>query len=417
MRRPGQESPDLLSLYLKEIGRIQRITPDEVIELAKRIEQGDQEAKKRLIEANLRLVVAVARQYLGRELPLEDLIQYGNIGLIKAVERFDWRIGCLFSTYATWWIRQSIMRALYNEAHAIRRPVDVEVALARIRYASCKLAIELGREPTIEELALETGLDRSRVEDLLAFSFEYVSLDGPVGQDNDDVLGDFIPSAGNLEDEALESMDQEYVKEQVEKLLSFLPPRQARVIRMRFGLSSSPMTLEAVSQKLGVSRERIRQIETKALARLRKIAMKWAVFDSRARKIEAITTGPPYQQQEFPEIQPKQTESHGLIHPSFRERSERMQETEAQGQEPKPPERVLVPVKTLPLPQKIWLWARYQVDGCRWHGKKMTEASFAAKILGVDLPTCKGWEESDEYWAAVDYFTTPINEKISGEME
>jgi RNA polymerase primary sigma factor len=401
---------------LKEIGRIQRITPDEVIELAKRIEQGDQEAKKRLIEANLRLVVAVARQYLGRGLPLEDLIQYGNIGLIKAVERFDWRIGCLFSTYATWWIRQSIMRALYNEAHAIRRPVDVEVALARIRYASCKLAIELGREPTIEELALETGLDRSRVEDLLAFSFEYVSLDEPVGQDHDDVLGDFIPSAGNLEDAVLEPLDQEYMEEQINKLLSCLTPQQEKVIRMRFGFAGSPMTLEAVSQELGVSRERIRQIETRALARLRKIAMKWPVFDARAGQIATVATCPPHQQQGPCEAQSKQTEpyGHGL---NRRATPKDVPKGETQEQKPEPPERVLVPVEALPLPQKIWLWARFQTDGHRWHGKKMTEASFAAKILGVDLPTCKGWEESDEYWAAVDYFTTPTNEKISGEME
>jgi RNA polymerase primary sigma factor len=393
LRRPGQESPDLLTLYLKEIGRIQRTTPCEVIELAKRIEQGDQDARRHLIEANLRLVVAGARQYLGRGLPLEDLIQYGNIGLIKAVERFDWRMGYQFSTYAMWWIEQSIMRALHNEAHVIRRPAHIEGVLARIRHASNRLTIELGRNPTIEELALETGLDRSRVEDLLAFNFEYVSLDGPVGEDGDSILGDFMPSASDLEDEVLKPLEQEYVKEQVEKLLSYLPPRQEKVILMRFGFAGSPMTLDAIGQELGISRERIRQIETKAIARLRKIAMKWAVFDTRTGQIETVTAGPQHQQSE---------DMPGFI---------------LQGQKSKAPERMLVPVKNLSLPQKIWLWARYQVDGYRWQNKKMAEVTFAAKILEVDLSTCKEWEDTDEYWAAVDYFTTPAQEKISGEMK
>jgi len=431
LRRPGQESPELLTLYLKEIGRIKRTSPYETIELAKRIEQGDQDARRQLIEANLRLVVAVARQYLYLDrFPIEDLIQYGNIGLIKAVERFDWRMGYQFSTYATLWIKQSIGRALHDEGYVIRRPVHIGEALARIRRASSRLTIELGRDPTIEELALETGLDRTRVEKLLAFSFEYVSLDVPVGEDDNSALVDFIPSASDVEDKVLGEDEVLNVKEQVEKLLSHLSQRQAEVIRLRFGLTGKPpMILEAVGKELGVTRECIRQIEFRALAKLRKAVMREGLFDTWVRQTEIVTAGPQHQQQDSSgsstrvrpwlsfTIHPKQTDPGGLAHSSHQSSTKDMPEAEIQEQKPKAPERVLVPVKNLSLPQKIWLWARYQVDGYRWQNKKMAEVTFAAKILGVDLSTCKEWEDTDEYWAAVDYFTTPAQEKISGEMK
>ncbi|MDN5293172.1 MAG: polymerase primary sigma factor [Eubacteriales bacterium] len=259
---------DPVRMYLKEIGRIPLLTPEEEIELAKRMEQGDEEAKRRLVEANLRLVVSIAKRYVGRGLLFLDLIQEGNLGLIKAVEKFDYRKGYKFSTYATWWIRQAITRAIADQARTIRIPVHMVETINKLVRVSRQLLQELGREPTPEEIAKEMGVPEERVREILRIAQEPVSLETPIGEEEDSHLGDFI------EDEDApappEAASYTLLREQLEEVLDTLTPREEQVLRLRFGLDDGhSRTLEEVGQRFGVTRERIRQIEAKALRKLR----------------------------------------------------------------------------------------------------------------------------------------------------
>lgn len=259
---------DPVRMYLKEIGRITLLTFNEEIELAKRVEKNSEEAKKKLITANLRLVVSIAKKYIGRGLTLLDLIQEGNQGLIRAVEKYDWRRGFKFSTYATWWIRQSITRAIADQARTIRIPVHMVENINRFLRTSRKLMQELGREPTPEEVAKALGIDPEKALEIIKISQEPASLESPVGDEEDSRLGDFIhdTSAPTLFDAA----SRELLKEQVEQVLATLSDRERRVLEERFGLKDGrPKTLEEVGKMFTVTRERIRQIEAKALRKLR----------------------------------------------------------------------------------------------------------------------------------------------------
>lgn len=259
---------DPVRMYLKEIGRITLLTFNEEIELAKRVEKGDESAKKTLITSNLRLVVSIAKKYIGRGLTLLDLIQEGNQGLIRAVEKYDWRRGFKFSTYATWWIRQSITRAIADQARTIRIPVHMVENINRFLRTSRKLMQELGREPTPEEVAKALGIDPDKALEIIKISQEPASLESPVGDEEDSRLGDFIhdTSAPTLFDAA----SRELLKEQVEQVLATLSDRERRVLEERFGLKDGrPKTLEEVGKMFTVTRERIRQIEAKALRKLR----------------------------------------------------------------------------------------------------------------------------------------------------
>jgi len=259
---------DPVRMYLKEIGRVPLLNFEQEISLAKRVEKSDKEAKKILINSNLRLVVSIAKKYVGRGLTLLDLIQEGNQGLIRAVEKYDWRRGYKFSTYATWWIRQSITRAIADQARTIRIPVHMVENINRFLRASRKLMQELGREPTPEEVARVLGIDPEKAMEIIKISQEPASLESPVGDEEDSRLGDFIhdTTAPTLFDSA----SRELLKEQVEQVLSTLSDRERRVLEERFGLKDGkPKTLEEVGKTFAVTRERIRQIEAKALRKLR----------------------------------------------------------------------------------------------------------------------------------------------------
>jgi len=260
---------DAVMTYLREIGRVPMITHDGEIELAKRIEMGDREAMKPFILANLRLVVSIAKRYVGRGLTLLDLIQEGNIGLIRAVQRYDWRRGHRFSTHATWWIRQAISRAVADKGRTIRLPVYVNTALNRIRRERQRLLQELGREPTEEELAAATGLDPIRMVELQAAPGAPVSLELPVGEDEEQELGDVLADTESASPEDLATTQT--LKDEVQRVLeSVLTPRERLVLQLRFGLGNSQAhPLEQVGRELGITRERVRQIEAGALAKLR----------------------------------------------------------------------------------------------------------------------------------------------------
>ena len=259
---------DPVRMYLKEIGKVPLLTPEEEQELAKRMAEGDAEAKHRMEEANLRLVVSIAKRYVGRGMQLLDLIQEGNLGLMKAVEKFDYTKGYKFSTYATWWIRQSITRAIADQARTIRIPVHMVETINRVLRTSHAMVQKLGREPTTKEIADELHIEQSKVEEVLKIAQEPVSLETPIGEEEDSHLGDFIQ-----DDEASQPSEEAtytLLREQLEEVLSTLTPREEQVLRMRFGLvDGKPHTLEEVGKQFDVTRERIRQIESKALRKLR----------------------------------------------------------------------------------------------------------------------------------------------------
>ncbi|UVI32154.1 RNA polymerase sigma factor RpoD [Paenibacillus spongiae] len=265
---PGIKINDPVRMYLKEIGRVPLLSADDEVELAKRIEQGDEEAKRRLAEANLRLVVSIAKRYVGRGMLFLDLIQEGNMGLIKAVEKFDHTKGYKFSTYATWWIRQAITRAIADQARTIRIPVHMVETINKLVRVSRQLLQELGREPSPEEIAAEMDLSTEKVREIMKIAQEPVSLETPIGEEDDSHLGDFIE-----DQEALAPADAaayELLKEQLEDVLDTLTEREENVLRLRFGLDDGrTRTLEEVGKVFGVTRERIRQIEAKALRKLR----------------------------------------------------------------------------------------------------------------------------------------------------
>lgn len=265
---PGIKINDPVRMYLKEIGRVPLLSANEEIELAQRIENGDEEAKRRLAEANLRLVVSIAKRYVGRGMLFLDLIQEGNMGLIKAVEKFDYSKGFKFSTYATWWIRQAITRAIADQARTIRIPVHMVETINKLIRVSRQLLQELGREPAPEEIAAEMELSVEKVREIMKIAQEPVSLETPIGEEDDSHLGDFIE-----DQEAMAPADAaayELLKEQLEDVLDTLTEREENVLRLRFGLDDGrTRTLEEVGKVFGVTRERIRQIEAKALRKLR----------------------------------------------------------------------------------------------------------------------------------------------------
>ena len=259
---------DPVRMYLKEIGRVPLLTAEEEVELARRMEAGDERARHRLEEANLRLVVSIAKRYVGRGMLFLDLIQEGNLGLLKAVEKFDYSKGYKFSTYATWWIRQAITRAIADQARTIRIPVHMVETINKYIRISRQLLQELGRDPTPEEVAKHMGLGTSRVREIMKIAQEPVSLETPIGEEEDSHLGDFIEDEAALDPADAASMM--LLKEQIADVLKTLAPREAEVLRLRFGLEDGrSRTLEEVGQSFGVTRERIRQIEAKALRKLR----------------------------------------------------------------------------------------------------------------------------------------------------
>ncbi|MBR2255965.1 MAG: RNA polymerase sigma factor RpoD [Blautia sp.] len=273
----GVSIEDPVRMYLKEIGKVQLLTADEEIELAKRMEEGDEDAKKRLAEANLRLVVSIAKRYVGRGMLFLDLIQEGNLGLIKAVEKFDYRKGYKFSTYATWWIRQAITRAIADQARTIRIPVHMVETINKLIRVQRQLLQELGREPTPEEIAQEMEMPVERVREILKISQEPVSLETPIGEEEDSHLGDFIQD-DNVPVPA-EAAAFTLLQDQLDEVLKTLTDREQKVLRLRFGLDDGrARTLEEVGKEFNVTRERIRQIEAKALRKLR--------HPSRSRKLK-----------------------------------------------------------------------------------------------------------------------------------
>ncbi|MGN0435207.1 MAG: RNA polymerase sigma factor RpoD [Wujia sp.] len=272
----GVSIEDPVRMYLKEIGKVPLLSAEEEIELAKRMEEGDEEAKKKLAEANLRLVVSIAKRYVGRGMLFLDLIQEGNLGLIKAVEKFDYRKGYKFSTYATWWIRQAITRAIADQARTIRIPVHMVETINKLIRVSRQLLQELGREPLPEEIAEEMDIPVERVREILKISQEPVSLETPIGEEEDSHLGDFIQDE-NVPVPA-EAAAFTLLKEQLVEVLGTLTEREQKVLRLRFGLDDGrARTLEEVGKEFKVTRERIRQIEAKALRKLR--------HPSRSRKL------------------------------------------------------------------------------------------------------------------------------------
>ena len=273
----GVNLEDPVRMYLKEIGKVPLLSADEEIELARRREEGDENAQKRLVEANLRLVVSIAKKYMGRGMSFLDLIQEGNLGLIKAVEKFDYRKGYKFSTYATWWIRQAITRAIADQARTIRIPVHMTETINKLIRVSRQLLQELGTEPTPEEIAREMDMPVDKVRDIMKLSQEPVSLETPVGEEDDSHLGDFLPdeNAPIPADAAAFTL----LREQLLEVLETLTEREQKVIRLRFGLDDGrARTLEEVGREFNVTRERIRQIEAKALRKLR--------HPSRSRKLK-----------------------------------------------------------------------------------------------------------------------------------
>ena len=259
---------DPVKVYLKEIGRVPLLTPEEETALAMRIIEGDDAAKKRLSEANLRLVVSIAKRYVGRGMQFLDLIQEGNLGLIKAVEKFDYTKGFKFSTYATWWIRQAITRAIADQARTIRIPVHMVETINKVKKVSSQLLHKNGHEPTAEEIAVELAMPVDKVREIMRVAQEPVSLETPIGEEEDSHLGDFIP-----DDDApapADAASHTLLKEQLDEVLQSLTDREAKVLRLRFGLEDGrPRTLEEVGKEFDVTRERIRQIEAKALRKLR----------------------------------------------------------------------------------------------------------------------------------------------------
>ena len=272
----GVSIEDPVRMYLKEIGKVPLLSAEREIELAKRMEEGDEDAKKELAEANLRLVVSIAKRYVGRGMLFLDLIQEGNLGLIKAVEKFDYHKGYKFSTYATWWIRQAITRAIADQARTIRIPVHMVETINKLIRVSRQLLQELGREPLPEEIAKELDMPVERVREILKISQEPVSLETPIGEEEDSHLGDFIQD-DNVPVPA-EAAAQTLLKEQLDEVLDTLTEREQKVLRLRFGMNDGrARTLEEVGQEFDVTRERIRQIEAKALRKLR--------HPSRSRKL------------------------------------------------------------------------------------------------------------------------------------
>ena len=273
----GVSIDDPVRMYLKEIGRVPLLTAEEEVALAKRMNDGDEEASKRLAEANLRLVVSIAKRYVGRGMLFLDLIQEGNLGLIKAVEKFDYTKGYKFSTYATWWIRQAITRAIADQARTIRIPVHMVETINKLIRVSRQLLQQLGREPKPEEIAKEMDISVDRVREIMKIAQEPVSLETPIGEEEDSHLGDFIEDQDALA--PADAASFMLLKEQLEEVLDTLTEREEKVLRLRFGLDDGrARTLEEVGQNFGVTRERIRQIEAKALRKLR--------HPSRSRKLK-----------------------------------------------------------------------------------------------------------------------------------
>lgn len=269
---------DPVRMYLKEIGKIRLLTQEEELELARRMSEGDELAKERMVEANLRLVVSIAKHFMGRGMQLLDLIQEGNLGLLKAVDKFDYRKGYKFSTYATWWVRQAISRAIADQARVIRIPVHMTETMNRIIRTSRQMAQEMGREPTVEELARKVEMTPGKVHEILKMAQDPVSLETPVGEEDDSHLGDFI------QDDRMpmpaEAAANTVMKEQLAQVLSTLSDREQRVLSLRFGLEDGrPRTLEEVGKVFHVTRERIRQIEAKALRKLGRNNRKWKLRD------------------------------------------------------------------------------------------------------------------------------------------
>ena len=259
---------DPVRMYLKEIGKVPLLTPEEELDLAKRMSEGDEEAKRRMTEANLRLVVSIAKRYVGRGMLFLDLIQEGNLGLIKAVEKFDYTKGYKFSTYATWWIRQAITRAIADQARTIRIPVHMVETINKTIRVSRQLLQELGHDPSAEEIAAEMDMPVEKVRDILKIAQEPVSLETPIGEEEDSHLGDFIPDEDASEPSEAASFS--LLREQLEEVLETLAPREKKVLELRFGIvDGRTRTLEEVGKEFNVTRERIRQIEAKALRKLR----------------------------------------------------------------------------------------------------------------------------------------------------
>jgi RNA polymerase primary sigma factor len=277
-RLEGAESTDPVRQYLREIGKFPLLNAEEEIELAKAFEKGVKHSKDKLIESNLRLVVSIAKKYIGRGLSLLDLIQEGNQGLIRAVEKYDWRRGFKFSTYATWWIRQAITRAIADQARTIRIPVHMVETINKLYRTSQRLMQELGREPTHEEIGEELELTADRVREIFKISQEVTSLNTPVGEDEDSTLGDFIPDERQAS--PVDQASRQLLKDHLEEVLSTLSEREAKVLSLRFGLDGGQQrTLEEVGKVFGVTRERIRQIEAKALRKLRHPSRRKALQD------------------------------------------------------------------------------------------------------------------------------------------
>jgi RNA polymerase primary sigma factor len=261
-------STDPVRMYLKEIGRIPLLIAEQEVDLAQRIERGELRAKAKLTESNLRLVVSIAKKYVGRGMSLLDLIQEGNQGLIRAVEKYDWRKGYKFSTYATWWIRQAITRAIADQARTIRIPVHMVETINKLVRTARRLMQDIGREPTVEEIGKEMKIDSQRVREIFKIAQDTTSLETPVGDEEDSFLGDFIQDTS--QPSPYDMASRQLLKENIDEVLGTLSEREARVLKMRFGLDGShPMTLEEVGKEFGVTRERIRQIEAKALRKLK----------------------------------------------------------------------------------------------------------------------------------------------------
>jgi len=262
-------SGDSVRMYLREIGRVPLLSGEEEVSLAKAAEKGDLHAKDRLIEANLRLVVSIARKFVGRGMPLLDLIQEGNFGLMKAVEKFDYRRGYKFSTYATWWIRQAITRAIADQARTIRIPVHMVETINKLTRVQRQLSQELQRDPTAEEIAAEMGMELEKVQHVLKISQGTISLETKVGEEEDSILSDFLPDEKNIGPD--EAATHQLLREQLREVIKTLYPREQKILKMRFGLEDGKShTLEEVGREFGVTRERIRQIEAKALLKLRR---------------------------------------------------------------------------------------------------------------------------------------------------